>query len=51
MACWVGAQIQVKLTKKAKTCPHYDITHKKNKPKTKKNFQSKLEDFPIRRFE
>jgi len=29
MAHWVSAQGQVNLAKKAKTCPHYDITHRK----------------------
>jgi len=29
MACWAGPQGQVKLAKKAKTCPHYDVTHRK----------------------
>jgi len=43
MACWVGAQGQEKFAKKAKICPLDDITH--NKPKQKKNFQSK-QDFP-----
>jgi len=44
MACWTGTQGQVKLAQKAKTCPHYDITHRK--PKMKKHFfQCKVEDF------
>jgi len=45
---------EVKLTKKAKTCPHYDNTHKKTQTQNeKKNFQSKLEDFkyPLQMFE
>ena len=25
---WVGTQGLVKLAKKAKTCPHYDVTHR-----------------------
>jgi len=29
MACWVGAQGQVNLATKAKTCLHYDITQRK----------------------
>jgi len=28
-ARWVGAQRQVNLAKKAKTWPHYDVTHRK----------------------
>jgi len=31
MAC-VSAQGKENSVKKAKTCPHYDATHKKNKP-------------------
>jgi len=41
-----GTQGQVKLVKKAKTCPHYDFTHRKPQTQNKKKFfQSKLEDF------
>jgi len=29
LACWVVDQGQVNLAKKAKTCPHNDITHRK----------------------
>jgi len=32
MARWVGAQGQVNLAKTAKTCPLYDVNHRK--PKT-----------------
>jgi len=38
MACWVGSQGQVNLANKVKTCPHYDVTHRNPKPKTKKCF-------------
>jgi len=33
MAYWVVAQGQVKSAKKAKTCPHYDVTHRKTQMK------------------
>jgi len=45
MACFVGAQGQVNLVKNAKSCPHYDITHRK--PQTQHHklfFYSKPED-------
>jgi len=29
MVCWDVVQGQVNLTKKTKTCPHYDVTHRK----------------------
>jgi len=35
MSHWVGAQGQVKLAKRAKTCPYCDVTHKKQNPKQK----------------
>jgi len=38
MARWVGAQGRVNLAKKAKTCPHYDITHIKPQTQNKKKF-------------
>ena len=37
MACWVGTQSQVKSAKKAKTCPDYDVTHRKPQTQNKKN--------------
>jgi len=38
MARWVGAQGQVKLAKKAKTCPHCDVTYRKPQTQIKKFF-------------
>ena len=29
MVCWVGTKGQVNLAKKAKTCLHNDVTHRK----------------------
>jgi len=47
MARWIGAQGQVHLAKKAKTCPHCDVTHREPQIRNEKNFfQSDLEDFP-----
>jgi len=45
LACCVGAQGQVNLAKKTKTCPHCDVITspiENLKPKSKKNFKSKL---------
>jgi len=37
MARWFGSQGQINMAKKAKSCPDYDVTHKK--PQTHvKNF-------------
>jgi len=36
MARWVGAQGQVNLAKKVKTCPHFDVTHPAQTRKEKK---------------
>jgi len=38
MIHWVGAQGQANLAKKAKTCSHYDITHRKLQSQNKKKF-------------
>jgi len=38
MARWVGVQGQVNSVKNAKTCPHYEVTHKNPKTKTKNIF-------------
>jgi len=47
MAPWVGAQGQVNLAKKAKTCPDYGVTRRKPQTQIKKTlFKSKLEDLP-----
>jgi len=40
MARWVGAQGQVNLAKKAKTCLHYDVIHRKPQ------IQIETEDLP-----
>jgi len=39
MVLWVGAQDQVKLAKKAKTCPH-DVTHRKPQTQNEKTIFS-----------
>jgi len=45
MACWIGAQRQVNLVKKVKTCPIMTSPAGNYKPKTKKQiFESKLDD-------
>jgi len=38
MSHWVGAQGQVNLVKKAKTCLHYDVTHRKPQTQNGKSF-------------
>jgi len=45
MVCWIGTQGQVYLAKKAKTCPHCDVTHREPQIRNeKKIFKSELED-------
>jgi len=47
MARWVGVQGQVNLAKMAKTCSHYDVTHRKSQTRNEQNFfKSKLKDSP-----
>jgi len=38
MARWVDAHGPANLAKKVKTCPHYDVTHRKPQTQNEKNF-------------
>jgi len=40
MGQWVRAKGQVKVAKKLKTCPHYDVTSSKHQTKSIKKFFS-----------
>ena len=36
MACWIGAQVN--LVKKVKTCPQFEVTHRKPQIQNEKKF-------------
>jgi len=38
MAHWIGAQGQIYSVKKAKTCPHFDVTHREPQIRNEKIF-------------